>query len=244
MNKTKLKNMDYEIVPAIIPNDFAEISKKTKNILGFTNIVQLDLIDGKYVKNKTWPFNDMGGIDWQNILTETSGMPHWNEVDYEIDLMLTDVPKHFKDLVIMGPKRIVFHLPNNPYELKTLKDFIKNIDPYYKNEIEIGLAYESNTDTTDIVDLKDEIKFVQCMGIGQVGFQGVDFDKTVFERINFVKENLPEHLISVDGGVNNETIVSLYKAGVRRFVCGSVIFTDEDPKAAIDELYALIENSN
>lgn len=240
--KTSISNSPIEIIPAIIPNDYNEISQKAKQVLGFTKIIQLDLIDGKYVKNKTWPFNDIEGIDWQNILTEASGMPHWNDVDYEIDLMLEDAPKHFNDLVIMGPKRIVFHFPKDTEKVLALKDFIKNLDSYYKNELEIGIAYEASTNNQDILDITDDIKFVQCMGINQVGFQGAEFDETVFDRIKFVKENLPEKIISVDGGVNLDTIESLYDAGVTRFVCGSVIFTDESPKLAIDELYALIIN--
>lgn len=237
--KTSISNSPIEIIPAIIPNHYNEISQKTKQVLGFTKIIQLDLIDGKYVKNKTWPFNDMQGLDWQNILSEDSGMPHWNEVDYEVDLMINDIPAFWNDMIRIGPKRVVFHFPQELEKIVELKNFIQNLDPYYKNEIELGIAYENATNTNDIIDVKDDIKFVQCMGIEHVGFQGEAFDETgetVFDRIKFVRENLPDKIISVDGGVNLETIEGLYDAGVTRFVCGSVIFADPDPRMSISEL--------
>ncbi|OGI72037.1 hypothetical protein A3J61_01510 [Candidatus Nomurabacteria bacterium RIFCSPHIGHO2_02_FULL_38_15] len=233
-----------EIIPAIIPNDFAELTQKTKLVLGSAKIVQIDLIDGKYANNKSWPLNDLAGMDWQNILNEASGMPHWNEIDYELDLMIADIPKHFNDLVRIGPKRIVFHLPHligEPEKISELKDFIQNLDSYYKNELELGVAYEGTTNPQDILDLQNEIKFVQCMGIKNVGFQDQDFDTDVFGRIKFIKQNLPNHIISVDGAVDMDTIKGLYDAGVTRFVCGSVIFNDTEPRLAIGELRALLK---
>jgi ribulose-phosphate 3-epimerase len=227
---------DFEIIPAIIPNNFDEISQKTKQVLGLAETVQIDLVDGKFVKNKSWPFNSLLGDDWQNIVNEVSGMPHWNEVDYEIDLMINDIPSFWNDLVRIGPKRVVFHFPQEAEKITELKNFITNLDPYYKNEIELGVAYEANTNTADILDIAQDIKFVQCMGIAEVGFQGADFDEGVFERIQFVRENLPGYIISVDGGVNLDTIESLHTAGVTRFVCGSVIFADPDPRMSIHEL--------
>jgi ribulose-phosphate 3-epimerase len=241
-----MKKNSFEIIPAIIPNSFDEISQKTKQILGLTETVQIDLIDGKFVKNKSWPFNSLLGLDWQNIVNEVSGMPHWNEVDYEVDLMINDIPMFWNDLVRVGPKRVVFHFPAEQEKVTELKNFIQNLDPYYKNEIELGIAYENATNTNDIIDVKDDIKFVQCMGIEHVGFQGEAFDETgetVFDRIKFVRENLPDKIISVDGGVNLDTIESLHDAGVTRFVCGSVIFKDPDPRMAISELKSTINKN-
>ncbi|MBP6912778.1 MAG: hypothetical protein KBB86_02490 [Candidatus Pacebacteria bacterium] len=237
------ENTPFEIMPAIIPNSFNEISQKTKQILGLAKTVQIDLIDGKFVKNKSWPFNSLLGIEWQNIVNEVSGMPHWNEVDYEVDLMINDIPMFWNDLVRVGPKRVVFHLPQETEKIIELKNFITNLDQYYKNEIELGVAYETNTNTADILDIAQDIKFVQCMGIQNVGFQAQDFDDGVFERIAFIRENLPDKIISVDGGVNLDTIEGLYNAGVTRFVCGSVIFADPDPRMAISELKSTLRGN-
>lgn len=228
--------MPFEIIPAIIPNDFDEITERVGTVLGFTKTIQIDLVDGMYAPNKSWPFNSLQGNDWQNILKEEADMPYWDRVNYEIDLMVNNIPSFWPNVLKMGPKRVVFHLPTSPEKVTELKNFIQDLDPYYKNEIELGIAYGADTNPNDILDIAGDIKFVQCMGIEHVGFQGVSFDEGVFKRIEFVKNNLPNHIISVDGGVNFETIKKLYDAGVTRFICGSVIFNDSKPGIVIDEL--------
>ncbi len=227
---------NMEIIPAIMPANFRDLEKKVEQVVGSVKTIQLDLMDGKYVTAKTWPLNDMYGDNWLGLTREEFGMPHWEAVDYELDLMVNDIPNIFAELVTMGPKRIIFHFPTGAAKIEELKNFIKNLDTFYKYEIELGIAYEHGTNTADILDIKDDIKFVQCMGIDHVGVQGADFDKTVFDRINWVKENLPDYEISVDGGVDIDTIKSLADAGVTRFVSGSAIYSQEYPSSAVVEL--------
>lgn len=225
-----------EIIPAIMPQSFRDLEKKVEQVLTAARMVQLDLMDGKFTNGKTWPMNDLEGYSWKDILGEVYGMPHWEAMEYELDLMINDVPKYFSDLVLIGPKRIIFHFPTGPAKINELKKFITDLDMYYKYEIEIGIAYENGTNPQDILDIKDEIKFVQCMGIDHVGVQGANFDKTVFERIEWVKTNLPDYPISVDGGVNLDTIKSLVDAGVTRLVAGSAVYNAETPSFAISDL--------
>ena len=229
-----------EIIPAIMPNSYTDLEKKIEEVLGVACTIQIDIMDGKYTKGKTWPFNNLAGESWQGILSEEYGMPHWESVDYEIDLMVNDIPDHFADLVRIGPKRIVFHFPTGQNKINELKDFIKNLDNYYKYEIELGIAYEHYTNFDDILEIKDDIKFVQCMGIERVGVQGSNFDESVIDRIKKVKESLPDHEISIDGAVNKETILKLKNAGADRFVCGSYIFDNEFPSSKIHELENII----
>ena len=231
-----------EIIPAVMPLSYRDIEQKIEKIIESVRTIQLDLMDGKYVSAKTWPFNDFSGSNWQNILNEEHGMPSWESVDYELDLMIEDVPKYFTDLVRIGPTRIIFHFPKNKDKKEELKKFILNLDNFYKYEIQLGIAYEHGDDLQDILDIGQEIKFVQCMGIDQIGIQGAHFDETVFERIEKIKETLPDVEITIDGSVNTHTIKRLHDAGAIRFVVGSAIFNNEYPSIAVNELYDLISN--
>lgn len=219
-----------------MPQSFRDLEKKVEQVLTAAQIVQLDLMDGKFTNGKTWPMNDLTGANWQDLLNEVHGMPYWESMEYELDLMINDVGAHWRDLVLIGPKRVIFHFPTGQAKIDELKDFIKNLDMYYKYEIELGIAYENGTNPDDIMDIKDDIKFVQCMGIDHVGVQGANFDKTVFDRIEWVKTNLPDYPISVDGGVNINTIKSLRDAGVTRLVAGSAVYNVETPSFAISDL--------
>ncbi len=230
-----------EIIPAIMPKNLYEIEEKVTQIMGSVETVQLDLMDGKYVSAKTWPFNNMAGASWQEILGEETGMPYWESVNYELDLMIEDVHKYWQDLVRIGPSRVIFHFPKNNDKKQELKDFIKNLDSFYKYEIELGIAYEHSDNLQDLLDVKDDIKFVQCMGIEHVGVQGAIYDETVVNRIKEVKENMGDVFISVDGSVNQDTIKDLLNAGATRFVAGSAIFNSEYPSMSINELYEIVK---
>ena len=45
-----------EIVPAIIAKDFAELERKIKLVEPYVNWVQLDVMDGKFAPEKSWPY--------------------------------------------------------------------------------------------------------------------------------------------------------------------------------------------
>jgi ribulose-phosphate 3-epimerase len=78
------------------------------------------------------------------------------------------------------------------------------------------------------------------MGIHDIGSQGQPFDTEVLERIKHLKNLFPELIISIDGSVNEKTIPLLLEAGADRFVSGSAILNDENPKSAYERLSALV----
>ena len=45
-----------EIIPAILPKDFAEIEEKIEMVIGIAPLVQIDICDGKFVTSTTWPY--------------------------------------------------------------------------------------------------------------------------------------------------------------------------------------------
>jgi len=78
------------------------------------------------------------------------------------------------------------------------------------------------------------------MGIYQIGAQGQPFDATVLEKIAAVQAAYPEKSITIDGSVNEHTIVQLKEAGADRFIVGSAITLQPDPEAAYQALSVLI----
>jgi ribulose-phosphate 3-epimerase len=71
------------------------------------------------------------------------------------------------------------------------------------------------------------------MGIGRIGFQGQNFDERVFEKIAEIRTKYPTMLISVDGGVNEDSAPLLIDAGVNRLIVGSAIFESDNIPEAI-----------
>ncbi|HAS80876.1 MAG: Ribulose-phosphate 3-epimerase [Candidatus Nomurabacteria bacterium GW2011_GWE1_32_28] len=228
-----------EIVPAILPKNYEDLKDKIAFVRGIVPIVQIDICDGIFVSSKTWPFDFAFGNTsteehFNKILNEKEGMPFWEDIDFELDLMVSDAVKNFDIYTKLGAKRIIFHI-ESVGNLKEFGDFLEGIDIYIRELMEIGVAINIETPVEGIFPLISNIDFVQCMGINKIGFQGQEFDKKVLDNIKILKEKFPDLVISVDGGVNIETASLLIKAGADRLVAGSSIFNSEDIMETIEE---------
>jgi len=218
-----------EIIPAILPKNYEDMKNHIALVRGVIPVVQIDICDGIFVKNTTWPFSTGGNEDYnlQNILNEREGMPFWEDIDFELDLMVSDAVTNFDIYSKLGPKRIVFHLEAIG-EIEDFKDFLEGIDLYIRDSIEIGVAINTTTNVEEIFPLVNSVDFIQCMGIESVGFQGQDQDARVLSHIKTLKEKYPDLIISVDGAVNLENASALLDAGATRLVVGSAIFNTND----------------
>ena len=56
-------------IPAILPRDFAEIEDKVSQIKGLSDIIQIDICDGKFVSSTTWPYKKQDE-NFEKILRE------------------------------------------------------------------------------------------------------------------------------------------------------------------------------
>lgn len=221
-----------EIIPAILPKDYEDMKNKIALVRGLVPIVQIDICDGDFVKSATWPFSTGGASDhyFQNIMNEQEGMPFWEDIDFELDLMVSDAVANFDIYTKLSPKRIVFHLEAEEIkrDISEFKNFIEGIDLYIRDSIEIGVAINTTTKLEDVFPLVNSVDFIQCMGIENVGFQGQDQDVRVLSQIKSLKEKYSDLIISVDGAVNLENAQELLDAGATRLVVGSAIFKQND----------------
>lgn len=210
-----------EIIPAVLAKNYTDLSQKIAHYVNVAKIIQIDICDGSFVENISWPMgkNDYDSVN--EILDEEEGLPFWKELDFEFDLMVINAHKKFDFFMRLGAKRIVFHLESE--NEKDFLDFLDSMDPYYRDNIEIGLAINTGTDISKIEPFINHIDFVQCMGIEKIGFQGQDFDQRSLDNIKKLKQKYKELKISVDGGVNEETALRLKEAGAERLVIGSAL---------------------
>lgn len=215
-----------EIIPAVLVQDFSELNEKLAKFVNVSNIVQIDMCDGKFVPAISWPMGARDQESVQSILEEEDGLPYWNSLDFEFDLMVINAHKQFDFFARLGAKRIVFHLEA---ETETdFKEFLESLDPYFKDNIEIGIAINITTEISKLDPFINYVDFVQCMGIEKVGFQGEPFDERVLNQIKELKNKYPEIKISVDGSVNENTAPILVEAGVNRLVIGSALLQSYD----------------
>ncbi|HEV7423985.1 MAG TPA: hypothetical protein VGO21_02220 [Candidatus Paceibacterota bacterium] len=214
-----------EIIPAILTKSYDDLKNKIALVRGVAPIVQIDICDGIFVPSTTWPFPE--DDHFKRILNEQEGLPFWEDIDFELDLMVSDAVANFDIYTKLGPRRIIFHL-EAVGNIEEFKNFLEGIDSYIRDVIEIGVAIDPAIPVEQIFPLVNNIDFVQCMGIDHEGIQGEEFDAKCLEQIKKLKERFPDLIISVDGAVSFETAPLLLEAGANRLVIGSAIFNSDD----------------
>lgn len=235
-----------EVTPAILESDLDSIRGKLALVSGLTPVVQLDVCDGKFVANKTWPYIKGGMEEFARITAEDEGLPFWDSLDFEIDLMVRHPESVVEDWIRAGAKSVIFHIESAPNILETIEklraDYGTAKDETFGLQIGIALGTSTpNEEIFEILDMVDEdgdsiVDFVQFMGIDQIGFQSQEFNENVLEKINDLRNLYPDIPISVDGGVNFDNAADLISAGVTRLVSGSAIFESGDVAKALDDL--------
>jgi len=230
-----------EIVPAILEKDFGEIKNKLTFLRGKTKCVQLDMCDGIFVKNQTWPFATGGfeDVDFLKIMDEEEGIPFWEELDFELDLMVADAVENFDLYLKLGPKRMIFHLGAQK-NLEEFEHFLEGLDMYIRDSVEIGLAFRPSDDLDIVSKLSHKVDFLHCMGSDKLGFQGEVFSEQALENIKFLKKSLPGIVISVDIGINLENAKTILGAGADRLTVGSAIWRSSDPIEALETFQSMI----
>ncbi len=216
------------IVPAIIPESREHIFSSLARLSDVAESVQIDLVDGKYAGKPCWPWNS--GADFSEVTAAVVELSKTWEV--EVDLMVEKPEQYAEALIAAGAARLVIHLGSTEklHELLSLNSGTR-----------MGLGLMNDKSLSELFTYANEIDFVQCMGIAEIGVQGNGFDDRVLARIRDIHIAHPGLPISVDGSVNIFTLPLLKDAGATRFVAGSAIFGTDDPQRAFVNLQSLAD---
>jgi len=230
-----------EIIPAIMPKSYDDLVDKLSLVSGLVPLVQIDVMDGVFVPNKSWPYFEKVDKDFQAILKEEEGFPLWEEIDFEVDLMVSNPEAVSQEWVTVGAKRLIIHfesfagVPEVSASIKKIREMLPAKDSILYTEI--GIAINPSTSNDVLETILPDIDFVQFMGIEKIGFQGQMFDERVPTKISSLRAKHPEVTISVDGSVNEETIPRLIEVGANRLAVGSAIFASDDVQTQIEQLF-------
>src|SRR3972149_10113962 len=220
-----------EIIPAIMPKDYEHLDEMMSLFVNVVPLVQLDIMDGKFVPARTWPYPKDTHFD--AIVAEEEGMPSWENIDFEVELMIENPEFWVQKWVTAGASRIIVHV-------ESMKDFGVIRDAVPEGLIELGLAINTSTPLSALDQYLNRIDFVQCMGIAKIGFQGQPFDERVLDYVRALRAAHQNLQISIDGSVNFETARALVDAGATRLGSGSALLEADDFVGAIAKMKNLI----
>lgn len=220
-----------KIIPAILPQSYRGITLGVDKVHDMVDTVQIDFVDGHVAHTRTWLFNNKDTEHYSAIEREEEGMPYWDSMNYEFDLMVKDPLLQMDKFIALGPSKIIFHI--GTFEEKTMLAYFEQLPSIIRETIAFGMAITLDTDPNAVAPYLQYIDTIQCMGIRDVGFQGRPFDEKVLEQVKKVKALYPDKIISVDGGVTLENAQALADAGADSVVVGSAVFRSTDTYGTI-----------
>lgn len=226
-----------EIIPAILPHTFAALDEALGRVAGAAPLVQVDIVDGRFARGATWPYKDHKGAG-SLAMQEEMGLPHWEALNFEFDLMVEDPAAVVEEYVKLGAARLVVHAasPTAPRALELLSRVNDRDDG--AAVVGVGVAVGLGEPLDALLDFNDQFDFVQVMGIAHIGKQGEPLDERARTMLERLRRRYPHMQLQVDGGVRLENARALAQAGATRLVCGSAIMGADDPRAAYDALVA------
>ncbi|MBO5138547.1 MAG: ribulose-phosphate 3-epimerase [Bacilli bacterium] len=184
-----------------------------------TDFIHVDVMDGKFVDNKTMPFREM-----KNISKYTSKR-------LDVHLMVENPEKYIKDYAQLNTEYITIHL-----EIENPEKYLEEIKDY---GIKAGISIKPNTEIKDVIPYLPLVDLILIMSV-EPGKGGQEFLEDVPNRIkelrNILKEYKKEAIINIDGGINNKTVEKCKKAKSDMVVSGSYILNGEDYQARINSL--------
>lgn len=222
------------IVPAILPESFEHLREEVEHVKSAVKMVQIDVVDGMFAPTKTWPYENDG--KWGDIVDQKEGLPYWEKIEYEVDLMVEDQIVAAKEWISAGVSRVIAHIESfddeDVWELKGLCD---------NYGVDLVLSLVPSTELSVLDPYLDDIKGVQFMGNDKIGYHGVELDEKVLAKISELRMKKPDLDIGIDIGVNEDTIPILFEAGVNRFASGSMVLESENPRDVIREVLEGLE---
>lgn len=205
-----------KVVPAIIPNNFIELSEEIKKVKDFCNLVQIDICDGEFAENKTWPYKGDNG-EFLKLSNQEMSLPFWQDIDFEVHLMVNNPEYIIDKWISFGVKSVIFQIESTSHP----DDIISLLK---QNEVLVGISIKPKTENEKILPILDKVDFLQIMGSNKLGVHNEHLDESAISKIKYFREKFPNLDIAIDIGVNRDTAENLVQSGANKLVSGSSIF--------------------
>ncbi len=205
--------MEAEVIPAILVKSREDLLRRIGQVKGLVKEIQLDIMDGDFVPNRTIGLADLKGLP---------------DARYEFHWMVRDPQRWIE--AMPGPHMHLVHI-------ETVSSFEMIEAAVRKAGGRLGLALNPETPLDSILPYVPRVKRVLVMTV-HPGFSGQKYITEMEGKIKRLRSLYPKLDIEVDGGVNLDTVAHAYSSGANILAAASAIFSQGDIKGAIDGLKA------
>lgn len=207
-----------KVIPTVFATSKEEFNEKFEKLIGISKEIQIDFMDGKFVKNKSISVKDVPDLKrYKN--------------NFEAHIMVNNPRKWIYDLKKKGFRKIIFHAE----AVKNERDIISILKELKNLRINAFLAVNPDTTAEQLMPFIHEADGILFMGV-KPGKERQEFIPEVYRRISAIKQFNRRVFVQVDGGVNLEVASKLSKMRVDAINSGSFISSSNKPKDAFNKL--------
>jgi len=211
-----------KIIPAILVENEVEFIKEINAIQNSVDLVQLDIIDGKFVPQTTWADPDV--------------VEKYTNINMELHLIIKNPLEELQRWIATKVvKRVLIHYES----VNNFGEIITNLKNY---PWKIGVVLNPETPTKVIDKYLPDLDSVMFMSV-YPGKQGQTLMPEILEKIKIFTSQNPTMFTELDGGVNEQTLPDIIASNVKAICPGSAIFKNaRKPKENLDRLKEIINS--
>lgn len=200
----------YQLAPSLLAADFGNLAKCMRQIeTDGGSVVHIDVMDGQFVPQVSFG---------QPVVESIRGL---TSLPFDVHLMVEHPENQIESFVKAGADWITFHLEACVHANR-LASHIRSFGK------KAGISIVPSTPVSSLSEMLSEVDLVLVMTVNP-GFGGQKLIPSCVEKIRQLveirKERNLDFKISVDGGVNSETISSVIESGADVIVSGSAFFS-------------------
>jgi ribulose-phosphate 3-epimerase len=187
------------------------------------DLIHIDVMDGHFVPNITF------GPALVAAVNQATDLP------LDVHLMVSEPQKYVADFAAAGADYITIHPEACPH-VHRVTEQIRSAGA------KAGVSLNPATSLTVLDEVWPHIELLLLMTVNP-GFGGQKFIPSMLPKIEAARQYIDTHkldiILSVDGGINGQTITQVVKSGVSQLVMGAYIFGSGDIAGTIQRVREL-----
>lgn len=203
-----------EIAPSILSADISKLREQIEEVeKAGAHYIHIDVMDGHFVPNLTF-----GPIIVETVRKITN-------LPLDVHLMIENPGLYIGNYVDSGADILTVHLEACTH----LDRVIQRIKEY---GIKAGVAINPSTPEKSLEYVINDLDLVLVMSVNP-GFGGQKLIRNVLPKFKWLREQNPNLILEIDGGVSPETAPEIAKAGANLLVAGNAVFKQSNIGRAV-----------
>ena len=206
------------VAPSLLSCDFAQVREEIRCIeQAGAQVLHLDIMDGHFVPNLSF------GLPVVEAVRRSTDLP------LDVHLMISQPARYLRRFRDAGADLLTVHI-------EVLDDPRPLLAEIRELGAGVGISLNPPTPVETLDGCLDLCDLVLVMSV-MPGFGGQEFEPVALDKLRHLQSSVGDKvLLSIDGGVNLDTVGSCAEAGADVLVAGSALFSQENYGRFIQEM--------